>query len=598
LLVVTRPSSRLLPLLVPLAALLAYGSAPGNGFVWDDHAVIEKGGLIGSLANVPALFAHDAMWNSDGGDFAGRATIDTYRPVTLTTFAFERAAFGLRPGPYHLVSVLLHAFNALLLFILGVRLGLGRGPALAGALLFAVHPSISEAVHWINGRSDPLAVGCFLGAVLLWLALLDRLAAGRRAGVWGRAAGVALLALLGTLSKETFFLMVGALPLLLLDRRCRPRQWVVALSPWLLGLGVGFAMRLAALGRPAVAGGGYHVIHALPRVPLVWSESLLSLLSPAPRLVPSLHQHFARVTTGRLIFALVVVLLAVAAAAWAWRQQPRTATSPAAAAAAASPAPWGGVLLPWAVLTWLLALAPIALLTQSEGWSGWGRYLYPAAPLTCLFLGVAVVGEVMPRARAAQRRLLHGALAALGALALLACAAQTFVAGFTWRDDESLARGWIEEAPDSGAGYLALGIVHYDRRQLEAARALFQEAVARAPRNAEMNAKLALAHSALGQAPQAWQLARRAQALEPSNRLARYLVALGLLGRRREAEAAQLLVPLLAEQPNEDGLWKTMGEAWTRTGPGSAFRLTVAALVREPRYQVVGRLLPIRLGDH
>jgi hypothetical protein len=50
--------------LVPVAS---YASAPRSGFVWDDHKAIEHGRLIGSLANVPKLFAHDAMFNSVGG---------------------------------------------------------------------------------------------------------------------------------------------------------------------------------------------------------------------------------------------------------------------------------------------------------------------------------------------------------------------------------------------------------------------------------------------------------------------------------------------------------------------------------------------------
>ena len=78
-------SARLRVLLLLVAPLAAYATAPWSGFVWDDHKVIEHGRLIGSLRNLPVLFGHDAMYNSDGGRFEARAAIDTYRPLTLST---------------------------------------------------------------------------------------------------------------------------------------------------------------------------------------------------------------------------------------------------------------------------------------------------------------------------------------------------------------------------------------------------------------------------------------------------------------------------------------------------------------------------------
>ena len=593
-------------LLLPLLTLAAYASALSNGFVWDDHAVIEKGGLIGSLKNIPALYSHNTMWNSDGGDFARRATIDTYRPFTLTTFALERAVFGLSPRGYHLVSVLLHAGNAVLLLLLALRVGMRLPVGIAGAALFAVHPSISEAVHWVNGRSDPLMVGCFLSALLLWCRFLDAVAGpadprsdtvadaprcqalfqqltvfqplsrAARARVATVGLAVAGLALLGTLCKETIFLVAGGLPLLLWRRRVSWRCWPVALAPWASGLAVGFGLRMAALGRPAVSGGGYHLAHAAPRVPVIWADALTSLTSPAPRLVPSLHHAYADVSGGRMALALVIIAAVVAASAWAWRR--------------------GHLLLPWSVVTLLLALAPIAMLTYAEGWAGWGRYLYPAAPLFALAVSSLLLDEIVPRAGPLARRLLLG----LGALALLVCVVQTFLAGRVWRDDESLARGWIEEAPGSAPGYLALGLVYYERQQPQRALPLFAAAVERAPANAEMHAKLALAHSALGQRAEAWQAAQRALVIDPANRLGRYIVALGLLSQPegdRRGQAAELLVTLLAEDPDE-GLWQTMDQAWSRNGPGSAFRLRAEELFRQPRYRNIGLLLRIRVNAH
>src|SRR5262249_46955753 len=143
--------------------------APWGGFVSDDHKVLERGRLVGSLGNLPQVWTHDTMFNSDGGAFQAVATVDTYRPLTMTTFFVEVALFGRRPAPLHAVSVLIHLGCVLLAFAVGRRLGASDAAALLGAALFAAHPAVSEAVHWVNGRSDPLATLFFLAAVAAWL---------------------------------------------------------------------------------------------------------------------------------------------------------------------------------------------------------------------------------------------------------------------------------------------------------------------------------------------------------------------------------------------------------------------------------------------
>src|SRR2546421_2642717 len=152
-----------------LLAAVAYASALRSGFASDDLSVIVRGRLIGSLANLPRLFLHDAMYNSAGEGYAGTVAIDTYRPLTMATFFIEHALWGGRAAGYHVVSVSLHVAAVLLAFGLGRRLGLGLGASFLGAALFAVHPSLAEAVHWVNGRSDPLCTLFFLAALAVWI---------------------------------------------------------------------------------------------------------------------------------------------------------------------------------------------------------------------------------------------------------------------------------------------------------------------------------------------------------------------------------------------------------------------------------------------
>ncbi|MFQ5354577.1 MAG: tetratricopeptide repeat protein, partial [Thermodesulfobacteriota bacterium] len=73
-------------------------------------------------------------------------------------------------------SVLLHALNSALVFIVAIKLsggeknrGAGAAAALAAALLFAVHPLHVESVAWVSERKDVLSAFFFLLAILTYL---------------------------------------------------------------------------------------------------------------------------------------------------------------------------------------------------------------------------------------------------------------------------------------------------------------------------------------------------------------------------------------------------------------------------------------------
>ncbi|MEI6637564.1 MAG: hypothetical protein WCO99_13420, partial [Planctomycetota bacterium] len=104
----------------------------------------------------------------------GRDVLDFNRPVHLASLMLDAAVWGREPFGYHLTSILLHAANVVLLWLL-VRdvLARGRGsgatpqaivPMLA-ALLFAVHPVVVEAVCEPTFREDLLAAAFTFTAV-------------------------------------------------------------------------------------------------------------------------------------------------------------------------------------------------------------------------------------------------------------------------------------------------------------------------------------------------------------------------------------------------------------------------------------------------
>ena len=150
------------PVFVGLILLLTaavYGNSLSNGFVYDDVSTIVQNPHIGKLGNLLTSLCDRSYFEVSGGEAS-------YRPVATLSYFLLYAAFGLNSFGYHLFSVVLHAFNACLVYFLASVVLKGQSRALVAALLFCCHPAISEAVNCISYNEDLLA-GCFYLSSLL-----------------------------------------------------------------------------------------------------------------------------------------------------------------------------------------------------------------------------------------------------------------------------------------------------------------------------------------------------------------------------------------------------------------------------------------------
>jgi hypothetical protein len=143
-------------------------------------------------------------WNTVG--WALTATEQSnWHPLTWLSHALDYQLYGLSAGGHHVTSVLWHALNAVLLFLLLARVTGSTARSAMVAALFAVHPLNVESVAWIAERKNVLSMFFFLLALGAygWYA---------RQPDWKRYAGVGVLFVLGLASKP----MVITLPLVLL----------------------------------------------------------------------------------------------------------------------------------------------------------------------------------------------------------------------------------------------------------------------------------------------------------------------------------------------------------------------------------------------
>ena len=132
-----------------------------GGLIWDDpiwsesQAVLQWSGLS-TIWSWPSLIEGEKH----------------YWPLTYTTFWMEHKIWGLEPAGYHIVNVVLHLLNSLLLWRLLLHLAIPG--AWVVAAVFAVHPLQVESVAWIIERKDVLSGLFYLTAFAVWLRFLKQ----------------------------------------------------------------------------------------------------------------------------------------------------------------------------------------------------------------------------------------------------------------------------------------------------------------------------------------------------------------------------------------------------------------------------------------
>ena len=89
-----------------------------------------------------------------------------WHPLTWISHMVDVELFGLKPGPHHLMNLLFHVINTLLLFMFLQRTTGAMGRSALVAALFALHPLHVESVAWVSERKDVLSTLFFM--LTLW----------------------------------------------------------------------------------------------------------------------------------------------------------------------------------------------------------------------------------------------------------------------------------------------------------------------------------------------------------------------------------------------------------------------------------------------
>ncbi|HDL20339.1 MAG TPA: hypothetical protein ENH30_03580 [Nitrospirae bacterium] len=181
-------SSVFYPLLLFFIPFITYLRTLSGGFVWDDYRVIHDASALLSPFSINRIPYVDGF----------------YRPIASISLQLDYLVWGMNPFGYHLTNLIIHSLSVVLLFAVLKRI-VRVETAFFAALLFGVHPAVSEVVSWVSCRFDLLTL---LFALLAMYCLLLYLERGKKTIIFP----VVVFALFSLLSKETGIVLILLLP--------------------------------------------------------------------------------------------------------------------------------------------------------------------------------------------------------------------------------------------------------------------------------------------------------------------------------------------------------------------------------------------------
>jgi len=213
-------------LLISLSGVLCYYNSFDCSFHFDDRRTIYENSFIRSL-NISTLWDYSR---------------DRFFPYL--SFALNYSIHGYELWGYHLVNLLIHLFNSILVFSITVlffhspALNINKSPltansrsvALFAALMFVAHPLATNSVTYIVQRMTSMAALFYLFSI--WFYLKGRLSKGK---AWPFLIGSLLSAICAFLSKQNSFTL--PLAIILIEGICfqqagisnifrQPRFWL------------------------------------------------------------------------------------------------------------------------------------------------------------------------------------------------------------------------------------------------------------------------------------------------------------------------------------------------------------------------------------
>jgi tetratricopeptide (TPR) repeat protein len=439
-------------------AIGAYTNSLLNGFIYDDFQQILENPYVHSFRHVRAIFT-TSVWSFQGAE----GILSYYRPVMTFGYMICWRLFGSVPLGYHLVSVVMNAAVALLVFFLARRLFHDDVLSFVAAALFALHPVHTESVAWVAGVTDLELTLFYLFA---FYQFLDMSRVGRP-GCWVRRTLMGASFALALLSKE----QAATLPVLatLYEHIYRDDRGETTLRQKFSRYGVLWALLCVYVAVRSLLLGG--LLPGTRHERISYYQVILTAASLVGKYIgkllwPAHLALFYEIHKSTSLFQAEVILgiasLFALGIAFVWTGMRRPAS--------------------FAVLWFLLTLGPVLNIRWMVSNVFAERYLYLPSVGFCWLAayGARKLWMLLEFRPAVWRGALACSIGALGILCVIKTARQNLV----WRDQETLIRHNLASSTGGGFTRANLGAIYWAKGDLASAEREWLEAYKERPDNA------------------------------------------------------------------------------------------------------------------
>ena len=508
---------RIATLLLALVTLLAYAPAARHTFVlYDDGDYITENRIVQNGLTWAGIKWAFTTWHASN-----------WHPLTWISHMADCQWFGINAGGHHLVSALIHAVNAALLFVLLLRLTSAFWASVFVAALFAWHPLHVESVAWASERKDVLSTFFELLALLAYVryANVSKVQNPKSKVFYVLALAMFACALMSKPMPVTMPFVMLLLDYWPLQRfkvqgsGFKVKNLVLEKIPFFLLSAASCAVTYISQRTTAVVslkGMPLHlrlenslVSYGRYLLKLFWPENL-AVLYPLPG-------HFP---WWQLALAAVPVI-AISWFAWRWRHR--------------------FAYLPVGWLWFLGTLVPVIGIVQVGSQALADRYTY--FPSIGIFIAVAFGARDL-----ASRFQISKTIARISAASVLAACLVLMEKQLSyWSDDESLFRHAVAATRDNEVAHLNLGVALERQGRDAEAVAEYREALRIYPKSSDTHNNLANLFDTMGETNAALAEYQEAIRLDPKstasrNNLGTLYVKLGRLddAMKQYAESEQL----------------------------------------------------------
>lgn len=522
----TAPMSRTIiciSLLLFLATLALYWQTGSHEFVnYDDPHYVTNNPQVKD-----GLTRETIRWAFTSTDAAN------WHPTTWLSHLLDVELYGLQPQGHHLTSVVLHATNALLLFLLfsAATGSLWQSAFIAAA--FALHPLRVESVAWIAERKDVLST---FFALLTLLAFIRYVARPRLGGYLLILSFFAL----GLMAKP----MLVTLPFVMLLLDYWPLNRLSAASEnttpcrflGLSGAKALFAEKLPLFALSVAA--SICTLYAQHRGETVVSIQALSLFNRIENSLLSYARYLGK-TAYPVDLAVFYPLSNIS-------HPIKTVTAVLLLATITIMVLWTRRRLPFLVTGWfwyLVTMLPVIGLVQVGMQSMADRYTY--FPTIGIAIMIAWSADSLTK-RHTYRRLI---LVTTAAIILISLTTLTWRQLAYWRTSESLFRHAITITDNNFIALGYLGLTLHDQQRYQEAIKYYSLSLSVNPWQDEMHHNLGLALRDIGRYDDASMELQQALKLRPNLIESRYQLALCYVNMGRLQDAIDQLRQLIQTNP-------------------------------------------------